>query len=393
MYNKNQLHPALTGCATNLLSFMCNDSASRLVMVGNHLSQALVLEGATTARVKSGMEREYAENTFNIKMPTTGRILRIIKRYGTKDTASRPPELLILFEDLEEKVKGNSVMGCVSIVGYHTKHQNYGFKYAFQHSIKALAKGEIVPKDTILAKSPNVHSSGDWTYGIEANVAYMSIPQIIEDGFVVSESFCKKMTTTSLGNRMISWGRNRIPLNLYGDKDNYRPFPEIGMQIRPDGLVFATRELDPMLGVVDLSPEKLMTPSTVFDDCCYGPPGAEVYDIRVLQDLTLSQRATPIGMDTQVRRYAMAQSAFYSDVVDAWESFRREHYRHGNVKASDELHRLLAQDCYADNPNSVDRPVPRTYRATPLDEWTVDIRFVRRVVPTVGFKITARHGD
>lgn len=395
MRNVNQLYPKLVGCATNLLPFMANDSASRLVMVGNHLSQMLVVEGATTRRVKSGMEREYAKYTFDIKMPATGRVVRIIRRFGSNAVAgpSRPPEIIILYEDLEQKVDGRAVLGCVSIHGYHSKHQSYGFEYAIPEMVKRIiVKDEIIPKGTILAKSPGIAPNGDYMFGIESNVAYMTIPQIIEDGFVISDEYAQRLATTSIGNRMVSWGKNKIPLNLYGDATTYRPFPEIGQAIRPDGLIFATRELEPMLGIIDLAPEKLREPSVVFDDCYYAPPGAIVTDIRILQDATLVYKSTPVGMDEQLKRYAAGQSAYYDTIVQAWNTFQKEHKRFGTVFCTDELHRLIVQECYPDNPNTVDYAVNRNYRATPFDECMLDIKFVRRVVPTVGFKITDLSG-
>lgn len=392
----NQLSVEYLGCATDLSQTILNDSASRQTMMSGHVSQMLVFAGATPRRFKAGTEPEYAKTTFNIPMPVDARVVKVIHKYPNGIGAGSfkfNPETIVIYEDLEAKLRGVYRLGMVSIVGYHCKHQAFGFKYRMKEAIKRLAPGEFIPKDTVFAESPNVMPNGDYAYGIEANVAFMSVPQIIEDGFVVSESFAKRLTTTAISSRMAGWGSDYYPLNLYGDEHNYKPFPDIGDRIRPDGLLFALREYDPLLAVCDMTPKALMDYDDVYDKLTFGKPGALVTDVVVWRDLMPNRKPhkkTPVGMDAQTLRYAKATSTFFATILKTWKDYQQQH-RNQHVECTEPLHRLLV-DCQSDDPSITKQAVSRTYRTNPLDDWTVEIKFVRDVVPTVGFKITDLHG-
>lgn len=389
----NQLSVEYLGCATDLSQTILNDSASRQTMMSSHVSQMLVFNGATTRRFKSGSESEYAKTTFNIPMPVDARVVKVLQKYprGISGGSFRHnPETIVIYEDLEAKTRGICRLGMVSITGYHCKHQSFGFKYKMTDAIKRLQPGEFIPRDTVFAQSPNVAPNGDYMYGVEANVAFMSIPQIIEDGFVISRSMAKRLTTTSISSRMVSWGSEYYPLNLYGDENNYKPFPEVGDRIREDGLLFALRQYDPMLAVVDMTPVALMDYDDVYDRLTFGKAGALVTDVNVWRDYTQKVNKTPVGMERQAVRYAEATTAFYQAILGVWRDYQAKH-RGQRVECTEQLHRQLV-DCLADDPMAAKQSVTRTYRTQPLDEFTVEIKFVREIEPTVGFKITDLHG-
>lgn len=390
----NQLRMDYLGCATDLSQTIANDSASRQTMMSGHVSQMLVFKGATPRRFKAGSESEYAKTTFNIPMPVDARVVKVVHKYpsGIGSGAFRyNSETVVIYEDLEAKAKGIYRLGMVSITGYHCKHQSFGFHYKMTEAIKRLVPGEFIPKDTVFAQSPNVAPNGDYMYGIEAEIAFMSIPQIIEDGFVISKSFARKLTTTSVSSRMISWGGEYYPLNLYGDETHYKPFPEVGDRIREDGLLFALRAYDPLLAVCDMTPAALMDYDDVHDRLTFAKPGALITDINVWRDYTQRNISTPVGMELQAMRYANAISSFYATILRTWQEYQHQH-RGQRVECTEELHRQLV-DCLADNPSSVKQSVTRTYRTQPLDEFTVEVKFVREIEPTIGFKITGLHGD
>ena len=204
----NQLSVEYLGTATDLSQTVLNDSASRQTMMSGHASQMLVFAGATPRRFKAGSENEYAKATFSIPMPVDAKVVKVVHKYpnGIGAGAFRyNPETIVIYEDLEAKQRGIYRLGMLSIVGHHCKHQSFGFKHKMTEALKRLVPGEFIPKDTIFAHSPNVKSNGDYAYGIEAQIAFMSVPQIIEDGFVISESFaCLLYTSPSPRDGLLS---------------------------------------------------------------------------------------------------------------------------------------------------------------------------------------------
>jgi hypothetical protein len=389
----NELNIKNLGCSTGLLPWVSNDSPSRVVMVGNHLSQMLVVDGATRRRHQTGAEANYADATWKVVIPCTAKIIKIIHKFPTNgfNGFKQNSETLVVYENLDARDEGKMELGCVTLKTHHTIHQTFGFKFDQVKSTKhLLAVGEIIPAGTVFCRSPNVTDDGDWKFGLEANVAFMSIPQIIEDGYVVSESFCKKMTTTSIKTYTFSFGKNEYPLNVYarpGDP-KYRPFPEIGECVRDDGLLCATRKYDPMLAGVEMTAEALRTVDEVFDKPTYVTPGAEVIDIRVMHDPTQQTPPTPMGMEELANKYYTAQCRASNELVGCYREFKR---KHPNVTLTPELHNLLVRSL-AVNPTETNARVSLTHRASPLDDWTVEITLAIKVTPLECFKITDLHG-
>lgn len=392
--NPNQITADVAGCATGTNPWLTCDSSSRLAMLGNQAATMLVMEGSTPRRNISGVESEYADSTFKCAMPCTGKILAIIPKfrggYGADSIDARyNPEIVIIYEDLDSKKNRNRLeLGCVIVTSHHSTHPSFGFKYKQLPALKNLRVGDIVPAGTKFSESPNVTSEGDYAYGIEANVALMSIHPVIEDGIVISRSFAERCAITNIGTRMASWGKKRYPLNLYGDAENYKPFPDIGDVVRPDGLIMALRDYDEVLACTDMSNEALMDHDVIFDKGFYAPPGARVIDIRIMRD-GKSQAVTPESMLAQVRKYDNAQTAYYETILRTIETYRKQNNL-SRVNFSRPLHRLTVEAIREAGKHQTN--VIKTYRASPLDEWTVEITYSQIQVPSVSFKYTDTHG-
>lgn len=78
---------------------------------------------------------------------------------------------------------------------------------------------------------------------------------------------------------------NQVPLNLYGDEVNYKPFPEVGDLIRPDGLLAAIRTFEGEALPSEEEKIKLQYPDYIFDKLIYAPrAGIPDYDFGKLID-------------------------------------------------------------------------------------------------------------
>ena len=390
-FARNELSAGFLG-ASGLNPWPAHDSSSRIQMFNSHLGQALVIEGATTRRCLTGLEAEFGKYTFSIKMPTDAQIIRSVLKYppvlgagGIKEN----PLTVVIYEDVE-----NKEVGIVNLVRHHVNHQHFGFKYSYKAAQQKLSNGSYIAKGTIIADSPSVDELGNYRYGIETNVAFMSVPAVIEDGVVVSRSYLKKLTAKDYESRLVSFGKNRYPLNLYGDENNYKPMPDIGDRIRADGLVFALRSYDDLLAVVDMTPAALMVPDYAHDKLIYGEPNARVVDINVHHDKSSNNPPTPTGMEVQCARYEQAMTNFYRTLLDEYHKLRRT--RGAALRLTPEFHRLLveamADSGVSDSGSSPSGSVKRTYRRAPLDDWRVELTYEFDFVPCIGSKITDCHG-
>lgn len=387
MVKPNELDPVLLG--TGALSLLkTTNSSPRVQMFMSHVGQALVIEGATPRRIQTGIEREFGKYTFSVKMPCDGKILRVIHKYPRtigRDAIAENPKTLIIYEDQYSKE-----VGIVEITRYHCEHQYFGFPYIVTEEGKRISEGSYVKKGTILADSPSIDKNKNWCYGIESNVAMMSVPSIIEDGVVVRRGFLEKLKTKGYESRVGSFGKNKYPLNLYGDKNNYKPFPDIGDRIRPDGLLMAFRTYDDLLGPIDMTPEALMKVDYVYDKTIFAKAGGKIIDVVVNHDCEGGFYPTPTEMTGQVDKYNKAARVYYQNIIDTHRKLKDP------LKITPQFHRLVVEAlAYTNNPGNTKAQgkINYCYRRAPLDDYRVELFFEYDIKPNVGFKITGCAGD
>lgn len=400
-YEDTRIDIRLLGSSTNLESQATSCSASRSAMRASFLKQMLVLEGATPRRIITGAEREYGKYTMSIDLPSDARIIKVIQKYprwqGIRNF-KRNSETCVIYEDLK-----TGALGSLIVPNFHWNHKVFGFPYKHSNLFRNLTEGTILAKGDKLADSPSVQDNGDYWYGIETKTAFLSVPGIIEDGIVASESYCKKLRTRGYGSKVVEWGHDAYPLNLYGkdgDVENYKYFPDIGERIRDDGILFALRKYDPILAVCDMTNEALRTVNHTFDDITYiSLSSVDGVDMPIVEDVSVWHThnpdlwRTPVGMEPQIRRYHEATKKYHTDIYEAYEVESKKHQQ-GSVKyqpkLTNEFHNLLV-NCLVNDNNvpfaKLPKSVARTFRRAKLDDWRVEIKYGWTITPGMGYKI------
>jgi len=384
-YVKNELDPRLLGVLA-LGSFVRCDSASRLAMYCSHIGQSLVVEGATIKRQFTGVEREYGKNVHDIRMPCDAIIIKVVRKYPKnldENQVGENPLTAIVYENAETRE-----IGVLYLPRHHCIHQYFGFNYVYNPEvIRELVPGRAIAKDTVIATSPSITPSGDYKFGLEAQVALMSLPAVIEDGVIVSESFCKRMTTKGYGIRTVSLGKAGIPVNVHGDKKRYKIFPDIGERVDASGLLFATRSHDSETALCLMS-RKALNRVDFFDKTVYAVPHAKIIDIIVYKG-NRDRSILPNGVDEQCRHYYRRSLAFHKAIVEEYNRLKAD----GGVAITPEFDQLVVNSLAIIANSTGNNSVTPTYGRAPIDEWMVQIVFEYDVVPTIGFKITGMHGD
>jgi hypothetical protein len=402
---KNELDPQLLGLhATN--SFVAYNSSSRSVMHANHFSQSLVIQGATEKRIQTGIERELGKYTFSIKMPEDGIILRVIDRYPRRaDIDSIPfnPETLVIYETTNSPKE----IGCFTIPYHRTLHQHFGFQYIPHPAISRLIPGTFIPKDTVFADSPNKTLEGAYKYGIELNTAFMSHPAVSEDGVLISKDVLPRLSFKVYETRVVEFGNKAFPLNLYGTHKTYKPFPEIGETIRPDGILMMLRNYDTDIAPVRTSIYDVLEPDYIFDKAIYvrGPGGyvedstvsvqtGVIVDIKIYHDDN-DNSPTPSGMLNSMSKYIRAFRSFYKEILETEKQLRTENkkkYGDYNIKFKPDFHRLAveARAVLSEEVsyNRQKHKLNKLYRKNPLDDYRIVFTIEYTITPNIGFKLT-----
>jgi hypothetical protein len=393
----NELKPSLL--STNAIHcFPGHISSPRLQMFGGQLSQSLTTVGASERRCFTGLEPKFGEYTFGVRLEHDARVIKTIQRYPRtlgSNNIKENPETILIYEYERKDSNGHPTgimeIDYISCPSHHTLHQSFGFKYQYKEP-----PSEYMEQGTVLAQSPAIAENGNYKFGLEANVAMMSVPQIIEDGVVASESFCKRMTTTGIETFVISYGKNKFPLNLYGDYDNYKIHPDIGDTVDEHGILMALRRYDDEMSPVTMSRAALRKPDFKYDERIYVEPGAKVIDVKVHHDERLrgvirgKNMNTPVGMHDQTDKYLTAEKVFYTSILNEYKRLMAA--RKGHLRISPRFHNLLVR-AHAATANGDKLRMMRTYRGVPIDEWRLEITVEYPIVPSIGFKLTGTHGD
>lgn len=404
---KCQVRPEFLGMhALNM--FALNDSPSRLQMFGSHFAQRLPLENAEERLIQSGIEREFADNTFSIKVNCNARIIRTLLRYPPgvdKNSLPFNPEIVVIFENLDKHL-----IDCISIPYYGSYHQFFGFPYKKTEACSQIKPNAYIEAGTILADSPSVAENKGLKYGVNLNVALTSHPTGAEDGIKISRTALEKMKFYVYETRVIEFGSKNFPLNLYGDKDNYQPFPEIGQYVRKDKLLMMLRNYSSLLAPVMMSIHDTREPDYFSDRGIYLRDGqGRVIDIKVVRS-NASNRNLPEAMCAYLDRYEFALRSFYTELLSVRRQLVNDHkakFGTKKINISPKLQQMLVMaraiadpngDMEANRSGYVDpnkrpkHPLNLNYRKAPIDEYRVEITVEYLVTPGIGNKITDTHG-
>lgn len=385
---ENQLKMGLLGLGA-VNPWCGNDSSPRIQMLLSQIGQALVVDGTNLKRCLTGIEFELAKSTLSRKLPNNGRIIEVIEKYPRTVGMDRRvnPLTVVIYEDYETQEIGH-----VELPRFSCLHQHYGFPYVQTPLMDKVVRGNHVPGGQPLLDTPTVDENGAHCIGVDVEIAYMSIPPVIEDGIVLSEEAVRLFTSKGYEHRIMNWGKKRYPISLYDDPNkegDYKPYPEIGDRIRPDGLLFSTRTYDDLLAPVEMDEVGVRTPDYIYDKTVYAVPNAKIMDVTVSHDTVANVPPTPVGMEVATQRHLKSSNEFYNKVFSTYSKLKYE--RKEKLQLKPEFHRLVVM-ALGDRVEPK-RRVVKTYRNVPIDDWWVKVDFEYDVVPTVGFKFTGNHGN
>lgn len=375
---------------TSLNPFACNNSSSRLVMQAGHFSQILTIEHGENSIIQTGIERQFVNNTFSKKLDDDIRILSIIPRYRFINNPEDVPEYLIITESLN-----TGEIDYINVPCYHKLHQYFGFKYN-RNPISKLHIGGKYNKGTIFAETPTTSKDSSYRYGINANVVLATLPDVAEDGVIVSESLVKKMSYRTYETKIASFGANSFPLNLYGDKTTYKPFPSIGESVREDGVLLALREFDNEDNNINLSLSSIndiMNYDMLFDNTIYvkRPEHSKVVDIKIYHTPKY-KKDSYTGINKSLDIYIKGLRLYYQEILDCYEEIKKTHfsrYHNNDVLLSEKLTRLITEAyCILNKENKLNY----SFRNETLDLYHCEFVIETLVTPGIGSKQVCRTG-
>lgn len=220
----------LLGKGLNIPNNITN-SGPRKIMNGIHQSHTLVLTHSEIPCVATGFENNFGDKSSSVI--ETERAYNVIGKVETFSQA-REHNYYLFLEDPETKT-----LDVIERISYKYRTEVYGYLYN-NNALDSCEVGSYIPKGTVLRRSIGFDKFGNKTNGANLNVAYMTLDNNMEDSVVISDTCCEKMKAPLIKKVCVILNDNDIPLNMYGDDNVYKIFPDIGESVK-DGILLAYR--------------------------------------------------------------------------------------------------------------------------------------------------------
>lgn len=348
----------------SMMPFNSSNSGGRKLMFGVNLEQRLPLIDPDVPYVSTGFEYQFGIHSSSfVPSDDDYRVIGIIPKYTNR------PKLHQFY--ILASIEGNKLK-FIESCSYKHLAENYG--YLYNHTaLDGLNVGSVINNGDVILKSGAFDEYSNRMDGKNMLVLYNSSERTMEDGIIISESAAEKLASPLVHKVKIVINDNDIPLNLYGTRDNYKVFPDVGEKINESLLMGYRREkkeeslysqsYDRLMGL-SLSDEKIM--------CC-----GTVVDIDVYSNDPSKLDGVYFG---QIKYYWEQQLTFARSLIDCVNSYLDDGY----VMDYD-LQKLYYKSMGILNGKQF-------FNERVFSNLNIDITVIEKIPASTGDKLTNRYG-
>jgi len=215
----------------------CTNSGSRKNMQGIQKEQGMQLEHGEAAILMTGGENQFGEASSSfIRADANYRVIdKISKHSGSESAAIRESNYWLILID-----EATGTLHTTERIDYKHIVESYGYRYdnTYMDNLKI---GDIIPNGTPIKKSSSFDSVNNKCDGVNITTVYMASAATTDDPIVISDVAAVKFAAPLISPVQVQVNDNDILLNLYGDDDNYKTFPDIGENVK-DGILCGVRK-------------------------------------------------------------------------------------------------------------------------------------------------------
>lgn len=210
------------------------NSGSRKLMFGVHREHLMIPKRGEVAIIQTGFESEFGK--VSSSYVEAGSDYTVI--YKIPKFAYRPDNHYYLI--VQNNTNGE--YDVIERVQYKHNTESYGYMYNNSY-IDSLHQGSIINKGDVIKKSNGFDDYNNRLEGVNLTTLYLSCDQNMEDSIILSQSAADKLESTLIQKPSVTINDNDILLNLYGDDNIYKAFPDIGERTE-NGIFCGVRRLE-----------------------------------------------------------------------------------------------------------------------------------------------------
>lgn len=204
---------------TLMQPFRPANSGSRALMNSIHTEQLMVPQNPEVPIISTGFENKFGYNSSSyIQAKSNYTVLYKIDKF--ENIPGYHYYLIIRNDD-------NGEYDVIERVQYKYNTESYGFLWNNNY-LDSLKPGDRINKNDTIKTSNGFDEYENKENGVNLITLYLSSAQNMEDSVIISESAAEKLATTLIKNTSITINDNDVLLNLYGNENIYKAFPDIG---------------------------------------------------------------------------------------------------------------------------------------------------------------------
>ena len=310
----------LLGLEALLVPFLQHTSSQRVSMFASHIVQALPPEYAEHPYLFTGYENIIGRYTFNRterdqEIFVVDVIPKYIERVGIRQIKINP-RLTVIYIGRED--------GLVHYFHHDTYTcgtDGYGYDNTWSHT-SMLKPDMLIPKDVEFSRSPSKIGKNGYGMGTNVNVAFLSLPEVNNDAFLISDRMARKFTTKFYSTVEFDIHPDQVPLNLYGDDEEHKFLPDIGEYVREDGILCGFRSPTDSTFVSDMM--SLNTPHVLHDDLYYVSPNSQIVDIEFHASPLRNKVRTDKNLFVQVDKYLQPYVKYWQRIWNNYQELKKK---------------------------------------------------------------------
>lgn len=291
----------------NLLTMANHLNSSRAFMFSNMLDQIVPLEETEIPYVHTGHEKLIGKYSCAIERAKSN--YEVVSKIVKFPNSPNSIYTLVVYD------KTNDTYDVIERKPGEKLTETYGYKYA--NKMDKYEPGDKIKKDSVLYHSTSYSEDGElWGYGKNALVIYTLDPMTIEDPIRFRKGFADSLVSIEYDVVRIGLNDNDLLINLYGDRNNYKSFPDIGEHVK-NATIAARRRITYSSALFDLKESnmrKILSTDTPF----YVPFAKDtIVDINVF--CNNPEGINDAKYNTQIKYYYDCEIEYYKQIKDALE--------------------------------------------------------------------------
>jgi DNA-directed RNA polymerase beta subunit len=341
--------------------------SNRVNMFTNHIRQAVILKNGEFPRVFTNFENQVGKYSSAFKVADRDwKIVSIIKKNQTTS--------IFVIKDKNGFYDIIWRKPCERVTEY--------FGYSVINSgLDSKKCGSKIEKGEIIHRSTSYDENGNFQYGVNLKALYIPWKNMtFEDAIVISESAANKLTSYMVEEIMVMVNDNDLLINIYGDTNNYKSFPDIGEKVK-EKILLARRRINYNSILFDLSVKNLSNVNYSSDTVFYSE--GTVVDIDVLSNNSIDNlKRYPYNI--QIVKYLQQNLDFHNQV----SSVLGEIIKNNPGKYSDDLAYR-----YKRSKDIVDPEVRWKNQKNDFNNLIVKFVILKEQKLAIGSKLTGRYGN